>query len=260
MIDTIKLVSREYNKNHKLDLSLDKVIRYGSTNKEFEYYSYRNFTIMLSENKMTIQGSLTKFLVGHNINLKLGSLKDVRDSFESMKRDMGIDIESFRVARLDFGKCFLLPEPVNIYLERILALQRHRSIIYDNTGRYFQNSIRSLLFYDKKYHTFNIAKKDKKVNEKTIEILQIHDENILRYEYQIKEPKKHYGKEIYVSDLLDEDFYNNVIIRDFSKLFNKIDLRSDCDIPNLRAMSPKEIKATFQITIFTLNYCSGLIV
>ncbi len=224
MIDTIKLTSRDYNKtNWESNKKYQRVVKYGKSGKSYYQYSLRNFTIILTDSKITISGSLTKYILGHNINLSIGSIKDVKDAFKKLSIELGIDLSEFTISRLDFGRCFILPSSISNYLTSLNSLARHDFIYYQGTGRNFTNTIRTIKFYDKIAEIKSLRKKKRNSELRALRILGLEKKNILRYEIQITDPTKHFKQSLKVKDILDYYSYEEKILQKYFHFYNLIE-------------------------------------
>ena len=126
MIDTIRMISRKYNKsNLKLLKHYEKYVEYSRTETSYFIYRYGNISVILTETKMIIYGSLTKHFLGHNINLELGSVKDVKAAITKLSEELSINLSEFIITRLDIGRCYIMKHPVVHYLNGLRSLPRH---------------------------------------------------------------------------------------------------------------------------------------
>lgn len=225
MIDSITLVSHKYNKDN-FDLGNNYIKHVISPPKNSEYYLYniRNLTLILKRDSLKISGSLTKYFLGHNINLSIGSIKDVKDAFSKLSDELKIDLSEFTVSRLDFGRCFILSNPIIKYLKSLHSLDNHDYIYYQNTGRNFKNTVRTIAFYDKVDEIRSLKYKEiKNTALQNLRILDLEKKNILRYEVQIRDAFHHFGTIITVKGICDPYFYREKILREYFKYYDLID-------------------------------------
>jgi hypothetical protein len=249
MIDTIKLTSYVYNsKNTEFKTNYEKYIYYRKEEKGYFIYKIRNLFLVLTDKKLTISGSLTKYFLNHNINMSLGSLKDVKDALKLISDDLDIDLDNFIISRLDIGRCYILTNPVSDYLTSLKILNGHHFTYHQDKGRSFSNTIRSLSFYDKVTEIESYCKKKRVREQRTLEILRLQHKNILRYELKILLPLKHFGKRIIVKDFVGGSIYNK-LLDEYIEYYNRIkkDIKLDINFTNKMGKDIIKLMAVYGI-------------
>lgn len=242
LIDTIKIVSYKHNLcNYNPPIELQQSTEFFPTGNPSHKFSSKNMVLYLTNNKLTIQGSLTKYLLGHNINFKLGSNKDVKDAFDLLSEDLSLKLDDFMITRIDFGKCFIVDKLIGTYLNGLISLKEHSWTQYGNTGKDFHNTVRRVKFYDKNKQLETLSKQEKESNKRLIQLLDLEEESILRYEIQIQKPVIHYNRKIRVKDILDKDNYFSMVLSPYFTLFRDIEKGSNIDTIDFAGKKPKDL-------------------
>jgi hypothetical protein len=120
MIDSIHI------RLHKAQLSQQQLNRVISITKPIKMVAttdgevrdirgYKNFHVTVNPTTVTVHGSLTKFVLGHNIyNI---SYEQTRTALYQLQDELGIPILRGELARIDIGECFLfnINNPVHFF-------------------------------------------------------------------------------------------------------------------------------------------------
>ena len=172
-------------------------------NNGIEYYTghCENLHISVSENGLSIKGSLNKFW--HNDNFNKLTRQETEHSFEKLQDILLVNLQDAEMRRLDIAGNFMMKQEVSNYYH-FLGDCKYYKRLNQADSIYYNNGLRSKLFYNKV--------KEGKV--KGLEIPQIwQDRNVLRYELRFMKrlPKQFKMNQVLVSDLFSETFYQNAI-------------------------------------------------
>ncbi len=172
-------------------------------------YIGNNYRVTLSNNSLTLKGSLHKYFKGYS--LVPFELFEVKEAIQMLSDELHLDIKEAIVTRLDFGRCYFdMQMPINEYLKLLYPFghykkhQKHDSVYFE-----LKTGIRSLVFYDK------IAEMKANVNARpNIPENYLHS-NVLKYENrfmkELGRQLKGKGEKVLVSDLTDPIFFQKLI-------------------------------------------------
>ena len=179
-----------------------------NTKPNGEYYHYgnlRNMRVRASQNRVTIDGSLSKFVFGNNFE-RLGRIETSR-AIENLSDTLGLPFYQARVSRIDIADNFTMKRPVREYLELLGNVPHLKRGSQENGSVRYSNGQRSIIFYDK----------TKEYQEKNCADLipeAFTGKNVLRYELRYrKNLANQFKSEIKGKDLYNEDFYCSLIAR-----------------------------------------------
>lgn len=161
-----------------------------------------NYKVNLSEQGISLKGSLAKYYLGDNIqNLTRG---DTQRAIEKMGDLLHLPIYEAKVTRLDLAQNIVVKYPVSTYYNYLGECQHYKRLTYQQSIAY-QNGLRYKTFYDK----IAEAKKDKRVQIPEVYL----NTNLLRYELRFKKrlPKHFNIAEITATTLFKETFYIDAI-------------------------------------------------
>lgn len=208
MIDTIKLwIASEQFPNtdmlSELPLLLDEGTISYHQNKNKDYITGRidNFLVRIHVTGMSIEGSLSRYYTGNNMNTL--SYGDLTKAFDKLSKRLNIAIDKSKINRLDIADNYIVDYPVFNYYSFLGDLSRFNRT-EQNNGIYYQQTNFVLCIYDK-------------VNERKMARESVLDEynglNVLRYEFRFA---KKFGinlsrKPVFVADLLDKEFFKELI-------------------------------------------------
>ncbi|MBU1101963.1 MAG: hypothetical protein KKA84_16320 [Bacteroidetes bacterium] len=196
MIDTIHLyipgkVPADYNylENEKG--------KYNSRTGEIysSYFQHENMYIKFDTHGAIIFGSINKFFKGNN--LETLSRTELLTACKMLAEDLKFTPEEATVRRLDIGVNLNMKYPVREYNLQLLSLQRCKiNMRNDYESVYFNNQLKTVLFYDK------IAEHNKKSKAK-----KNNNVNLLRYEVQFKKSvNRIFKKKVSLCVLYQDEF------------------------------------------------------
>lgn len=155
-----------------------------------------NLKIWFDENSLKlIGGSLCKWFLGDNYQSMARG--DVQRAFEKLSDILHLPIERATITRADFGRVFVLQQPVEIYYNHLGELSRYNRL-EAASGLYYTQGGEQLCLYDKN--------REQRRNGERPPALYC-DKNVLRYEQRyLKHLHKKWG-EVTAARLYEENFY-----------------------------------------------------
>ncbi|WP_374365136.1 phage/plasmid replication protein [Cloacibacterium sp.] len=160
-----------------------------------------NLLVSVSENGLSIKGSLNKFWYDDNF-CKL-TRQEAQHSIEKLQDLLQVNLLNADIKRLDIAHNFIMNEEVKNYYNFLGDCNYYKRLSQADSI-YYNNGLRTKLFYDK-------VKEGKTKGAETPQIWQ--KSNVLRYELRFMKrlPKQFKKSQVLVSDLFDENFYINTI-------------------------------------------------
>jgi hypothetical protein len=163
----------------------------------------KGLRIWVNENRITIEGSLAKYYFGDNFRTL--SLGDARDCIKRLSEELGIDILSGKVTKLEFGTSIVTNHSAAEIISSLRSLPRTKTlVVYDSDGvaftKYFKTDVWQAVFYDKSAE----AKGQRCRLPKEFE-----GRNVLRYELKFKKyiTRQLKMESLTVADLVEEAFF-----------------------------------------------------
>mgnify|MGYP000155581319 CR=1 FL=1 len=149
-------------------------------NDRKRYYIHgrlQNYDVFLGDAGVSVKGgSLCKWQLGNNYEPL--TRQGAEDAVTSLSDALHLPLAEAKVTRLDFGACFVLHEPTNVYLEQLGALQDAERT-KDRTSLYYHSAKGVLCLYDKNAETISHSGTIPK---------QYQNKNVLRYEQRLMYP------------------------------------------------------------------------
>lgn len=192
----------------------------------------RNYSVEISNNKITLFGSLCKFY--HGDNLKSLTLEETKVALKLLAMESGLPILSGNIMRIDIGVNLSVTQPLKNYLN-----------LFEETPKWIKNLQPAGVTYNKGNQAFCIYDKKKELFRNSLDVHHlIRDDNILRAECRFKKGLRHifkYEKPIKVIHLLSSSFRNAIalkFIKQYLSLNTKLnwkfsDVNDVSDIKNL---------------------------
>jgi hypothetical protein len=232
MIDTIHIYTKSYNVLESFDIGVieNLTVHNGKFGKYFKG-NIGNFRVTYSTNNLSFQGSLTKFLLGNNVQNM--SRNQITEAFKKLEAKLGFEIGNFRISRIDIGVTFEMKSIIPMYLESLVEMPRYNVNTYGSETKSFMNKSKTITFYDKA-NKYNSKKHDLRLAD-----LDMNSDNLLRYELQIKKANRILGK-ITVNEL-NTDKYLKKLVNMWKNDFHKIKKnRKLIDIELIKFTKPKD--------------------
>ena len=243
MIDTIRIYTQEQDIISCFDINcFDKyqdIVKQDDSVRQ--YGNIDNFKINLTNTKLSINGSLTKYYFGNNIQTL--TRQEINEAIKKLEQRLDFSLDNFRFSRLDIGVNFEMDYSISSYLDCLVESSLYDTYTYPET-KDFVNNIKTLSFYDKVAES-----KKNKDNKEIILINGLNDKYILRYELQIKKRPIEVLKHIhYVKDLKDDRFIQK-LLNVWKKEFHKIKKnRKVLNFEKVKTKSKKEIMEYFALS------------
>nr|MDA3813940.1 hypothetical protein [Candidatus Cloacimonadota bacterium] len=148
MIDTFNIYTKSPDILENFDLNqLDNCVeligKYGNYYKGF----IGTYEVTYSTINLSLKGSLTKFLLGTNVQ-NMNRIQ-ITEALNELEMRLGFRIGGFRVSRIDLGVTFEMSSIVPMYLESLIEIPKYKVVIYGNETKSFINNRKTITFYDK---------------------------------------------------------------------------------------------------------------
>jgi len=193
--------------------------------KSIQTLNYENLKITkrFNSNITSIQGSISKCVLGNNINSI--PMEDLQNQIIKVGKELGFSessiIEAY-ITKLEFGVTLEVTNPVTFYLDSMLTMKGN------NRGGEYQEGRKGLnetLYFFNKSWSFYAYDKAKETKKKKNQIPpEWENKHILRLEKKLKSSearKALIGRKIQVKDLNSQEF-KEAIIQNFLKSYNNI--------------------------------------
>ncbi len=166
---------------------------------------FYNFYVTSVHDTISFSGSLSKYF--YNSNIYDLTRSEIREACSKLSEELGVDISSAEILRLDIGRCIELDHPVSEYLMALNRITVYKRLeTEDETVEYRSKSNeKSFVFYNK------IKELQDKKNTIPEEFI---NKNILRYECRFLSKVKNNLKSnapIMFSDLYNSEFYKYLV-------------------------------------------------
>ncbi|RYD51401.1 MAG: hypothetical protein EOP52_10430 [Sphingobacteriales bacterium] len=263
MIDTITA----YQDIHLLGITENELMQHVSDlgaeivwgHPKKRMHEYAKFRVWLTYGKVMIQGSLCKLYFGNN--LETLNRRDTKKAVEKLEKLLGLPLEGFTLSRLDFSENIPTDKNVGTYIQSFEGIDKWKTekhaVGEDSTGKYFKQSIKHLLIYDKAREIHHKRKKrnwpildrskinpnDFRNKEREDELLEQSSRKFLRIEYRYVKNVSAQLKRDRVSplDLSQREIYFH-LVREWFKVISKIHYREEVlpDLDNINNISAME--------------------
>jgi hypothetical protein len=232
MIDTIKIYCVDPYYLSQLDMTkIDSCTKHNGKYGEYDKGKINNLNVTISTYKITIEGSLTKFYLGNNVQCM--TRNQIYEALDELETIIGINIDNFWISRLDISANFEMNYPVVFYLDCLIEKSRYTKSTYGEKSVLFSVKSKTISFYDKMLE----FKRQKLVNLPSG--LPISD-NFLRYELQIKKVSRILKQKLAVKSLRKDDIIQKLLkmwINDFKGIKKK---KVMIDIDSITIKKPKD--------------------
>jgi hypothetical protein len=152
MYDTIKmwLPIEEIKDSRYLNRVPTLLSNIGQTTKEngIEYVSgsLDNLKVSIGQTGISINGSINKYF--HNDNFHKLTRQETELSINKLSDVLGINFENAKIQRLDISHNFIMNEPAENYYSFLGECTHYKKMVQPSS-LYFQNKLKTLLFYNK---------------------------------------------------------------------------------------------------------------
>ncbi|KOY86121.1 hypothetical protein AD998_08150 [bacterium 336/3] len=242
MFDTLKIILPNLNYSESLIQVLTSVSQHQKDNKHWIIGFLEPFRISITENQVSIFGSLAKYYFGNNFHTL--SRHQTKEALENLQDDLQLLLLSEKVSRLDVSSNVKTIHPPKTYFSELQGSKGYQR--FENPHSvYWQNSLRTKLVYDKQ--------KEYKQKKELIPS-EFTAKNTFRFEvrYQHKTSQILKAPNLDVKTLYNQNFYNYVV-SEWLKEFNSIEARKT---PNFKP--PKNVKDFEKMLIAQTIHQRGL--
>lgn len=195
------------------------------------YGNLGNWKIRMSESRLTVKGSLCKFIMGNQFDLMLPG--DVNCGIAKLSEILGVPMEKAHIRRLDIARNIKTEYKPELYWPYLSKLGRFARLEQDN-GLYFRTVMCELAFYDK------IREMKRK---KAVIPLRFRESRLLRYELRFK---KDVAKQLNVASvtgatLMEESFYSRMEEEWEQRYYSIVKVRDGGGVPE-DVSNPREFQ------------------
>jgi len=246
MYDTIGMHLITDNSEEVVNLLSNVDTKIKSTGEYYSYGNVENMRIGVYPTSIQLEGSLSKYLHGNNI--EQFTRQDTKRSIEKLSDALQIPVKAATVRRIDFAYNFKMKQQVSEYISLLGETRYLEKRPWNKTGIYYSNTRRSLIFYDK-------LKEYQEKKKTHIVPKEFTNTNLLRYEIRfMKYINRQFKSKVKAADLYNESFYDNVTHRwkDSYFMIEKAK-RLRMDIENVQGTKNLDI----QLSIIGLNVLGG---
>lgn len=167
----------------------------------------RNLRVNVNDQKLTLDGSLPKFMRGNNLDTL--SRSEIREVLQHISEDLKVDMLRGHAYRFEAGVTIKVEKPVETYCQQLGESSRYSRTTMrmgHGCGVYYDNSLRTLVFYDK---VREMKEKHERIPENYL------GNHLLRYELRFRQrlPKQFNVPEVTASMLREETFFRGIVER-----------------------------------------------
>jgi hypothetical protein len=208
---------------------------------------YKNLKIKVSKSGMIIEGSIHKLMQGFNITTF--KLEEFNQAILQLSNDLKIDLMQGTIRRLDFSVNLQMDLKVEAYTSILISMPKYLKKEYVNSENItFYNDRSLIIFYDKVLD----AKRQK------LQIpIELKNKNILRVENRYLnriDRSMNLTKPLLVSDIMEKDFYNQMILNLVDKYFKiKKSKNYIMDNPNNKMTSKELTESLAKFTFINMS-------
>ena len=249
MIDNcnININNLNINKSEILNMISNKeCIKIIRPNKPciFKYKLDNQLSVILTNNRLNISGSLSKYYHGSNLyDLKFN---DYPYLIDKLSTDLKYDVSNGHFTKIELGTTISVDHNIEKYLGGLLYSSQLRTSAHNST-LYFTSSYRKIMFYNK------IEEINSKYNPLNI---QIPDLNLLRFEVKLlKNVESSLCKKLVLKDLTNFNEY--ITLCDYVlNQYNIIKKRQEWNPPLYSIHNPTKLME-FALIYFIENFSSS---
>ena len=165
--------------------------------------SYKNFKITLNPNTIALNGSIPKFVNGHNISTL--DFQQTKEALYQLQSEIGLPLLKADLARVDIGECFFLEKDLRYYFASLLDTPGYDRFRYEK-----EKGVR----YDKRNMTLSFYDKNKEAAQTAPAQLMTLGDDVMRIEMRIMKNLHRYliyrTKKFNVAYLLSEQMHRRM--------------------------------------------------
>lgn len=167
-----------------------------------------NFRLNLSQQGLTLQGSLTKLKQGYNYYNT--NFTEISEAIGILQDTLSLDLSTAKLNRMDIAYNSFTEHKPREYYPLLSNSPYFTDITRLSHSITYKNSLKEKQFYDK----IEEGRKNYKKGDTNARLPQdLNGKNILRFEMRyLKEITKQFKKEINLSNLQDKDFFRKLVI------------------------------------------------
>ena len=183
--------------------------------------------VSVTENTVTIKGSLSKYLYENNIRTL--TLAHTEEAIKRLGRTLNLPMDKADVMEVEIAENFKMDNPPELYISKLKSLGTSHPNRWDSGTTYFPMKNKTLLrFYDKGKESRQRGKRRHK--RESCPLPEGKKENLLRYEMLFKRAtiKQVFGRRLKACDLYDKHVFWQFIAEwfgayeDIGKISDKI--------------------------------------
>lgn len=217
---------------------------YGWKTYRLQHYCTLRVKYNVSSSILKIEGSLPYFWQGHNLHY---SSKSLESTFSHISELLKIELNDAQVSTMEFGTVWLSDYKFDCIKQSHFEIEGFEVQIY-GSGKYFVLPNKTLKIYN--------ANKTVQAKVKKVVRDQLKRDGIFRPEQQYvkvenkyTDPKKHFGREIFVADLLTDEF-SNALTEDLISTYESVKKQREILLPS----DKREITPTRLMTSVLYEY------
>jgi hypothetical protein len=240
-IDTIHLLlpAELSGGSHKLLDAIQHLERVSQTkNQEGRFYwngHLKNLRVSISEHRITVQGSIAKYLNGNNVQLL--SKAQLKKAILMIGKDLNLPIKMAFVNRVDIAMNLQMNQPPEMYHEHLGQAKYFKRSKTDST-LYYKKTSEQMVFYDKLDELKNHHQPYK----------HLPVSNLLRIEYRaMKNPANLMGLPSLQAFQIYEVGIYSALLDKFRFTFDSIEKLSKLSVDMDKIKKPKDLINTLTI-------------
>jgi hypothetical protein len=240
-IDTIHLFlpAELSGGSHKLFDAIPHLERVSHTkNVQGTFYTnghLKNLRISISETRITVQGSLAKYLNGNNVNLLNKS--QTKKAILMISRELNLPVQLATVTRIDIAMNLTMNQPPELYRKHLGQARYFKKKTFDTTV-YYKKKAEEIIFYDKLDELKNHHQPYK----------HLLSSNLLRIEYRaMKNPANLMGLPSLQAFQIYEVGIYSALLEKFRFTFESIEKLSKLSVDMNKIKKPKDLIHTLTI-------------
>ncbi len=170
-------------------------------------YTTNGLRISVTENRIKINGSLSKYYYGNNCETL--TLLDTKEAIKRLSRELNIPIDKADLIEVDIAENFEMTHSPDLYISKLQSLGSSHPNKWNNTT-YFPIYGSMLRFYDKGQESRQRG--NRRLKRERCPLPEGEKKNLLRYEMKFKKAKI---RQVFGRQLKAEDLYNKQVFWQF---------------------------------------------
>ena len=166
-------------------------------------YTTNGLRISVTENRIKINGSLSKYYYGNNCETL--TLLDTKEAIKRLSRELNIPIDKADLIEVDIAENFEMTHSPDRYIAKLQSLGSSHPNKWNNTT-YFPINGAMLRFYDKGKESRQRG--NRRLKRERCPLPEGEKKNLLRYEMKFKKAKI---RQVFGRQLKAKDLYNKQV-------------------------------------------------